>query len=143
MIREVNRISAGEGRVDGVVLGVLDRRANVDTAALLELVAAADGVPVTFHRAFDEVRDHLRSLEVLIDCGVRRVLTSGGAATAWEGRAALRELVTVARGRIAILGAGSVRGSTVRELLEETGLEEIHARASAIPGIVGAVQMLR
>ena len=35
-------------------------------------VAEADGVPVTFHRAFDEVEDPLNEVESLIGAGVKR-----------------------------------------------------------------------
>ena len=49
------------------------------------LVAAAGALPVTFHRAFDATANQCEALETLVACGVRRVLTSGGAATALEG----------------------------------------------------------
>jgi copper homeostasis protein len=125
--------------VDGVVVGMLDREGHVDQKALADVVRAADGRPVTFHRAFDEVEDPLEEIESLIHAGVRRVLTSGGAATAWEGRETLRALVQACGDDLTVLGGGRVRGDHVRQLVEETGLTEVHARASAIPEIIEAL----
>ena len=125
--------------VGGVVLGVLDSGGFVDGTGLAELVSAAGSVPVTFHRAFDEVSDSLRALETLADAGVARILTSGGGATAWEGRLRLRDLVEAAAGRLSIVGGGRVRGDHVKGLVAATGLTEVHARASAIPAIVRAL----
>jgi len=124
----------------GVVLGVLDRRGRIDLPALKELVAAAAGTPVTFHRAFDQLDDPLGGIELLAQAGVRRVLTSGGCPTAWEGRMVLGKLVDAAGGRIQVLGGGRVRADHAVRLVEETGLKEIHARAEAIPGVVGALR---
>lgn len=136
MLREMEDLTAAG--VDGVVFGVLDSAGRIDVGALRELVEAAR-VPVTFHRAFDEVPDPFRALEQLRESGVRRVLTAGGRASAWEGRETLKALVRAAGPDLVILGGGRVRGDHVRELVEETGLTEVHARASAIPGIVGAL----
>jgi len=82
---------------------------------------------VTFHRAFDRVRDPARALEDLIDLALDRVLTSGGAATAWEGRELLQALVEQARGRIVVMAGGGVRADHARALLEATGVDELHA----------------
>lgn len=63
--------------VDGVVLGVLTASAAVDEPALARLVQAADGLSVTFHRAFDCVGDPSAALRALKLGGVDRVLTLG------------------------------------------------------------------
>lgn len=125
--------------IGGVVVGVLDRSGRIDVAAMIELVAASAGAPVTFHRAFDELADPVGGVEPLRRAGVSRVLTSGGAPSAWEGRAVLRTLVAAAEGGPVIMGGGGVRGDHARELVDGTGLREVHARASAIPGIVAAL----
>jgi copper homeostasis protein len=125
--------------VDGVVVGVLDGSGRIDLPAMTDLVSAAGGLPVTFHRAYDEVEDPLRGVGLLVRAGVARVLTSGGARTAWEGRAVLRDLVRAAGAELAVLGGGGIRGDHVRELVDETGLREVHARASAIARIEEAL----
>ena len=126
--------------VDGVVVGVLDRAGCIDRAALAELVSAASGLPVTFHRAFDQVEDPLGEAEALVQAGVRRVLTSGGAATAWQGRETLRELVKLCGDELTVLGGGRIRGDHVRRLVEETGLTEVHARAAAVAGVIAGLR---
>ena len=94
-------------------------------------VARARGVPVTFHRAFDEVPDPARALETLIDAGVQRVLTGGGKGTAIEGATVLRSLVEQAGDRISVMAGGKVRGGNARELVARTGVRELHARCES------------
>ncbi len=126
--------------VDGVVVGMLDESGRIDRAALDDVVQAADGRPVTFHRAFDEVENPLDEIESLLRAGVSRVLTSGGAPTAWEGRETLRTLVERSGDALTVLGGGRIRGDHVRRLVAKTGLTEVHARAAAIPGVLSALR---
>jgi copper homeostasis protein len=126
--------------VSGIVLGVLDSEGRIDRGVLTDLVDAAGGLPVTFHRAFDELEDAEGGLVTLMEAGVARVLTSGGAPTAWEGRETLRTFVQQSPPGLTVLGGGRVRGDHVHRLLRETGLREIHARASAIPEIMEALR---
>lgn len=42
------------------------------------------GLELTFHRAFDLVKDQRAALNDLVACRVRRVLSSGGAGAAWS-----------------------------------------------------------
>lgn len=83
---------ARECGADGVVLGLLTADGEVDVERTTCLVREAGPLEVTFHRAFDMVRDPQRALEALIACGCRRVLTSGGRNTALEGIEQLRAL---------------------------------------------------
>jgi len=112
----------------GVVAGALTRSGTVDVPATSAMLSAAGSLPFTFHRAFDEVDDQAEALEALIGLGVRRVLTSGGAATAAEGVSQIRALVTQAAGRIGILAGGSVRAHNVGWLVKETDVTEVHSR---------------
>lgn len=129
--------------VDGIVVGVLDSRGVIDTRRTEPLIAAADGLPVTFHRAFDRVRDLRDGLESLIDLGVQRVLTSGSAPTALAGVDVLSDLVAQAGDAIVVIAGGGVRDHNVREIVERSGVREVHARcesdAARIAGIVAAL----
>ena len=62
----------------GFVVGVLadDGSINVDAAARLRDIA--EDAPLTFHRGFDQVLDQDRGLDVLMELGYDRVLTTGG-----------------------------------------------------------------
>jgi copper homeostasis protein len=115
----------------GFALGALTPTGDVDANALRALIAAAGDAPVTFHKAFDSTRDLDRSLDVLIEAGVARVLTSGGRRTAREGAPAIRRLVDRAAGRIVPIAAGSVRPDMVAALVEETGVSDVHLRAAS------------
>jgi copper homeostasis protein len=71
---------------DGVVIGALAANGDVDIATTRALLDAARPMQVTFHRAFDFARDQDVATEALLNLGVDRVLTSGGAPSALEGR---------------------------------------------------------
>ncbi len=116
-----------ERRVAGVVLGLLTPDGQIDVDATRKLVELARPLQATFHRAFDQARDPSAALEQLIELGIDRVLTSGGAPTAWEGRATLRALVEQARGRITVMAGGKVRADHAQPLLDATGVDELHA----------------
>jgi copper homeostasis protein len=115
--------------VDGVVFGALDIRNLIDRSATESLVSCAQGFPITFHRAFDRVADQPEALELLIELGVHRVLTSGGAPDALTGADAIRDLVERAGDQIVILAGAGVREHNAREIVELTGVQEVHARA--------------
>jgi len=112
----------------GIVAGAITARRVVDRPAVEAIVSAAASLPVTFHRAFDELPDQGAALETLIELGVTRVLTSGGAPTAFEGAGRIAELVRQSRGRIGILPGGTVRAGNARALVEATGVHELHSR---------------
>lgn len=115
--------------VDGVVIGALTAEGDIDTVTCKRLIAAADGMSVTFHRAFDMCRDPRKALEELIAMGCNRVLTSGQAATALAGAPLLKELVEQADGRIVIMPGCGVNSSNAGTILKATGATEIHASA--------------
>ncbi len=116
---------------DGIVVGALTRDGDVDVRTVHELVDAAGSMQVTFHRAFDYVRDQDVALETLIELGVDRVLTSGGAATALAGAERLRSLVELAGDDIDILAGGSITADNVAEVVRRSRVREVHLRASS------------
>ena len=123
----------------GIVAGALTEEGAVDRVAVEAILAAAGPLPVTFHRAFDQVADQASALEELIGLGIRRVLTSGGAPTAAEGADRIGALVRQAAGRIGILAGGSVRAHNAAALVRSTGVAEIHSRTPADAGGVRAL----
>lgn len=118
----------------GFVIGALRADGRINGDATRRLVAACGDAPVTFHKAFDQVEDRSGALEQLADLGVARVLTSGGAPTALDGADDLAELVRLAGDRIVVLAGGGVRPGSVAEVIERTGVREVHLRAQhAVP----------
>jgi copper homeostasis protein len=118
-----------EARAHGVVIGCLTADGQVDAARTKELVALARPMSVTFHRAFDMTRDPAEALEALIDCGVDRVLTSGGCDTALDGLATLQRLVAQAGERIIVMGCGALGPATIARVRRGANLGELHFAA--------------
>jgi copper homeostasis protein len=112
----------------GIVIGALTPAGAVDRPCVQELIAAAAGRPVTFHRAFDHARDPAATLETLIELGVARVLTSGQRATAADGAELIAALHRQAAGRIVILAGGGISPQNVRTVAR-TGVPELHFSA--------------
>ena len=115
----------------GVVIGCLRPDGTVDVERTAALAAAARPLSVTFHRAFDMTPDADSALETLIRLGVDRVLTSGQRATAAEGLALLARLHARAAGRIAVMGCGGLRPTTIAAAAR-AGLAELHFSAPVI-----------
>ena len=112
--------------VAGIVVGFLHEDGSIDTALTRRFVELAAPVPVTFHRAFDRCKDWKKSLEEVIVCGCKRILTSGCQPTAMEGKDTLKELVRLAGDRITILAGSGVRPDNIGELIQYTGAREVH-----------------
>ena len=117
---------------DGVVIGALNADGTIHAAQVRSLVDTAGDLPVTVHRAFDFTPDLGAALESLITYGVRRVLTSGGAATARDGIPALASLVRQAGDRLVVMAGGGVKEANVREIVDGTGVEEVHVRLTRL-----------
>ena len=115
-----------EAGVAGIVVGFLNPDGSIDTELTRHFVAIAAPLPVTFHRAFDECKNPLKALEQVIDCGCKRILTSGCKPTAMEGAEMLQKLVKQADGRITILAGSGVTPENAVALREKTGVTEIH-----------------
>ncbi|HKG07876.1 MAG TPA: copper homeostasis protein CutC [Pedobacter sp.] len=114
---------------DGVVIGILKADGRVDKLRCAELIALADGMGVTFHRAFDMTRNLPEALEDIIGLGCERVLTSGAEASAAKGSAVLASLIEQAAGRISIMPGAGISTDNIRELIMTTGAKEFHASA--------------
>lgn len=118
--------------VHGVVIGFLDKNLDIDIDRTKEIVKLARPMEVTFHRAFDRCRNWQIALEQIIDCGCDRILTSGQRKTAPEGKDNLREIVSQANGRIAILAGSGVNSQNAATIIRETGVNEVHSSCKHI-----------
>ena len=113
----------------GVVFGLLTPENGIDEANTRRLAAFAQPLPVTFHKAIDDLEDPVKGAQTLKKIeGIHRILTSGGEPTALEGQATIREMMKVTKGKITILVAGKVLNSNIAEIQKTTGGEEFHGR---------------
>ena len=110
--------------------GVLLADGTIDRERTAELVELARPLPFTFHRAFDVARDRNEALDTLIDLGIERVLTSGGAVDALAAADTIAALVERAAGRIVVMPGGGVEPNNVLDLVRRTGVSEVHTSAS-------------
>ena len=115
--------------VDGVVIGCLTMDGVVDMRRNAELIKAAQGMNVTFHRAFDMCRNPWESLEKIVSLGCDRLLTSGQQPKAEQGIALIRQLVEKAAGRIIIMPGSGVNEENISRIARETGAVEFHLSA--------------
>ena len=115
--------------VDGFVFGILNEDNSFDCLKNKELVALAAPVSCTFHRAFDVVSNVYESLELVIDCGFKTILTSGQGKNVMEGIEVLRSLVTKANGRIVIMPGGGLRSSNIVLLDQKVNASFYHSSA--------------
>lgn len=114
---------------DGIVIGCLHEDGTIDMEANRRLVEKAQGMSLTFHRAFDRCRDPFEALEQLIDLGFDRILTSGQQPKAIEGAPLLQKLHQQAAGRIILLAGCGVNEQNIRSLYEQTDIKEYHFSA--------------
>lgn len=118
-----------EQNVNGFVFGALTQNGEIASDLCQEILLAANPLPVTFHRAFDEVIDPISSLELLIQLGFQRILTSGQKDTAEEGLDMIMELVQKARNRIIIIPGSGITKENILKIKLRSGAKEFHASA--------------
>ena len=118
--------------VNGVVIGALTPEGNIDRAALGQLLTAAKGLGVTFHRAFDLCCNPDKTLEELIELGCERVLTSGLEATAESGIDTIRKLVKQANRRISIMAGAGVNANNAAKIVNATLVTELHLSGKTV-----------
>jgi copper homeostasis protein len=125
--------------INGAVVG-FTRQGRLDLSALRDVLAAAPDVPVTLHRAFDDVDEPLDALEAIREFPqIDRVLTDGGGGD-WTARCRrLERYVARAGDRLTILAGGGVDDAALR-LLASTGVvKEAHVgRAAREPAVATA-----
>ena len=117
--------------VAGVVIGILNPDFTIDKIRCAELINLARPLSVTFHRAFDEVKEPFQTLEELISLGVNRILTSGQKENALDGVILLNQLAKQANDRITILAGGGITEENISAIVQQSGTNEFHFSAKA------------
>ncbi|MCI8269272.1 MAG: copper homeostasis protein CutC [Lachnospiraceae bacterium] len=122
-----------EHGADGIAFGCLREDATLDEEKNQRLVERIQkrGREAVFHRAFDCCKDPYLAMEQLIHMGVNRVLTSGLRPTALQGMALIGELQERFGSRIDILAGSGINANNVCELIEKTGIRQVHSSCKA------------
>lgn len=113
----------------GVVIGSLTEEAlpDLDFVARCRQIVGDD--EVTFHRAIDVSADVTAAARVLADAEVDRILTSGGAPSAFEGRTRLTDLMREFGERIQIQAGAGISPTNVADIAA-TGVAAVHFSGS-------------
>ena len=122
-----------ENGSDGIAFGFLTEDFTIDeerTRSFTDLIHSY-GKTAVFHRAFDCTKDPFQAIELLIRLGVDRVLTSGLADKAVQGIDLLKKLQDLFGSRIEILAGSGINASNAKELMDKTGLTQVHSSCKA------------
>lgn len=112
----------------GVVFGVLTPQHQVHNDHLKRLIDAADGLDITFHRAFDEADDQFAALESLVQYPqISRILTSGGKRSAAEAAEILKRLHELTDdSHLEIMAGAGLSIENIQAFLEKVPVTEVH-----------------
>jgi Uncharacterized protein involved in copper resistance len=133
-----NLISHG---ADGIVFGFLHSDGTIDKERTKMFVDAIYPKEAIFSKAFDKVENQEKALLELIECGVNRVLTSGGAMSldpdsplvangeVDEAYKLLGQLHKKYGDKIQLLPGGGIRVHNVARIISETGITQVHTAA--------------
>ena len=107
---------------------MLNGDGEIDRDGLERAIDAADGLAITFHRAFDETRDLQKALDVLLGFdAVTNVLTSGGQASVLNAEDTIRELVQQARGsHCTVLAGAGLTVDAIEGFVTRTKVDAVH-----------------
>lgn len=114
--------------VQGVVIGALTKENTIDIELINELIQIAKPLEITFNKAIDSTYNVLEEFKKLLNTDVDRVLTSGGAKTASDGRGIINEMVRLANGKIKIISAGKIHHSDLPKLQKIIFGNEFHGK---------------
>lgn len=129
-VMEADILAAREAGLAGVVIGATTMDAALDIDAIRRLINVAECLDLTLHRAIDVVADMEAALDLAIELGFSRVLTSGGARHAEEGLAVIKRLARHGAGCISIMPGGGVRPENAGLFLAVPEIRELHASCS-------------
>ncbi|WP_214747870.1 MULTISPECIES: copper homeostasis protein CutC [unclassified Exiguobacterium] len=116
----------------GIVVGSLTADGRVDEGFLGRIIKHKGELSLTFHRAIDSSRDIFEAAEVLADFPeVDRILTSGGQATALEGKETIARLIEDHPDLIILPGSG-ITLENAETLLKATKASELHVGSAVL-----------
>lgn len=138
-VMEADVAHAIEAGADGIVFGALTADGEIDTDACRRILKTVekyqnDGkeISTTFHRAFDFCNNPVEAMRIIAGMGFDRILTSGQAPSAIQGKALIRELMEKSPEGFSIMAGAGVDASNLKELADSTNIREAHASAKKL-----------
>lgn len=114
--------------VGGVVIGALTRDGLVDVDVVQRWQEAAADKEFVFHRAIDASADPDAVFDTLLDLGVHRVLTSGGAPRTIDGVGRLSRFVQRAGTALQVMAGGGLGVADIAAV-RASGVHAVHLSA--------------
>ena len=112
--------------VDGVVTGALLPDHRVNNEFILSIRREFPNIDLTFHKAFDDTPDWKASIDVLVESGVNRILSSGCETHVIKGMSTLKSMFEYAKGKIEILPGGGLNDNNIDFFIKNVQPEWIH-----------------
>jgi copper homeostasis protein len=123
---------AKQAGAEGIVLGLLTPEGKIDMENTRLLAEYAHPLTVTFHKAIDDLADPVEGVIALMKIkAIKRILTSGGKATAKDGAETIRKMIQTAGGNLIIIAAGRITDKNIAEIQQLTEAVEFHGRKIA------------
>ncbi|KAF7410224.1 hypothetical protein HZH68_004605 [Vespula germanica] len=113
---------------NGFVFGALTEDREINTTYCKQVISLAKPLPVTFHRAFDEMRqDPLEAVNLLHSLGFHRILSSGRQETAEKGISLLKSMHALKK--ILIMPGAGITPDNILNIRLKTEVNEFHCSA--------------
>jgi copper homeostasis protein len=124
MCRDIEMMN--ELKVEGVSFGCLTKEGEIDKEMLELLLYRARGMHVSFHNAFDFIKDQGEALELLAQYKeVKSVWTSGRERTALNGLPHIKRLLKKSN-RPHLTACRGLKPENLKAFLDVTDVEEVH-----------------
>lgn len=112
--------------VNGIVIGALNENNKIDIDFIKEVIKVNKTKEITFHMAFDEIKDKKEAIDQLINLNVTRILTKGGKVSALNNLDYLKELISYSKGKIIIMPGGGINKENRDYVQLKTNALELH-----------------
>lgn len=120
-------------KADGFVFGALNAERDLDVNACASVILAAHPLPVTFHRAFDvATTSPIEMARKIADLGFKRLLTSGRAATAIDGKLLIKNLIESTKDCLTVIPGAGINVENLEDILVTTLAKEFHGSAKTL-----------
>ena len=121
-------------KIDGIVIGCLNKNNEIDIEANKLLINKArelnKDIQITFHMAFDEIRDinieYQKNIDLLINLGINRILTKGCKFNCFQGKDNIKKYLEYANHRIIIMPGKGITNENYMDIVKYTKCKEIH-----------------
>ncbi len=127
MIQEIRNLK--NIKVEGIVIGSLNNKGEIDTEFMKEVVKIAKPMYITFHKAIDEVKDYNKAIEQLIEIGIDRVLTSGKKDKVEDAIGFLKTINRLYGNDITFVAAGNITKDNLDSLNNKLDFKEYHGKS--------------